>query len=283
MEARQKENIGMMSGCLPLLLQLPILLILFNVIMNPLQYICGATTGTIEVLTDRAINLGYLANSTGRDVELVGILRDHFADFEGLKGLANCGINSISDLPNFTIGKFDLAQKPELALSFTILIPIITLIVSYYSMKLNRKMSYQAPAPGGEDAAMSMKIMDWVMPIFSAWISFMYPAVIGCYWIFQNILSTLQQWILKKMYPLPEFTEEDYKKAERELMGKSANKRPKPGSNYDPNKPKVRSLHHIDDDDDDLPPPAPKSNYYEDDDNDTSEGGNSAIGRADLK
>ncbi len=282
MEARQKENIGMMSGCLPLLLQLPILLILFNVIMNPLQYICGATTGTIDVLTERAINLGYIANSTGRDVELVGILRDHFADFEGLEGMMEAGIKSISDLPNFSIGSFDLAQKPVFGLTFTILIPIITFVVSYYSTKLTRKMSYQAPvAPGTADEATSMKVMDLVMPLFSAGISFMYPSVIGCYWIFQNILSTVQQWILKKMYPYPVFTEEDYKKAEKELMGK-VSKRPKPGSNYDPNKPKVRSLHHIDDEDDDLPPAPPKTDRRNDDDDDTPAGG-SPIGRADLK
>ena len=282
MEAKQKENISMFGGCLPLLLQLPILLILFNVIMNPLQYICGATTGTIEVLTERAINLGYMAKSTGRDVELVGILRDHFADFEGLDGMVKAGINSISDLPNFTIGSFDLAQKPVLGLSVTVLIPVLTFIVAYYSSKLTRKMSYQAPtAPGSADAATSMKIMDLVMPLFSAWISFMYPAVIGCYWIFQNVLSTVQQWILKKMYPYPEFTEEDYKKAEKELMGK-VSKRPKPGSNYDPNKPKVRSLHHIDDEDDDLPPAPTTPNRYDDDDDDTP-AGNSSIGRADLK
>lgn len=282
MEAKQKENISMFGGCLPLLLQLPILLILFNVIMNPLQYICGATTGTVEVLTERAINLGYLTRSGGRDVELVGILRDHFADFEGLDGMLEAGIKSVSDLPNFSIGSFDLAQKPVLGLSVTVLIPILTFVVAYYSSKLTRKLSYQAPtAPGGEDAATSMKIMDLVMPLFSAWISFMYPAVIGCYWIFQNILSTVQQWILKKMYPYPEFTEEDYKKAEKELMGK-VSKRPKPGSNYDPNKPKVRSLHHIDDDDDDLPPAAPSTNRKDDDDDDTP-AGNNAIGRADLK
>ncbi len=279
MDARQKENISMFGGCLPLLLQLPILLILFNVIMNPLQYICGATTGTIDVLTNRATELGLLVNSTGRDVELVGILRDNFAQFEGLEGLLDAGIKSAADLPNFTIGSFDLAEKPVLGLSFTVLIPILTFVVSYFSAKLTRKMSYQAPTPGG-DEGMSLKIMDLAMPALSTWISFMYPSVIGCYWIFQNALSTLQQWILKKMYPLPEFTEEDYKKAEKELMGKSKN-RPKPGSNYDPNKPKVRSLHHIDDDDDELPP-LPKRSARPDDDDEPTEG-NQSIGKADLK
>ena len=127
----------------------------------------------------------------------------------------------------------------------------------------------------------SLKIMMLVMPLMTMVITFNFAAVIGIYWIFRTILSMAQQYILYKAMPYPTFTEEDYKKAEKELMGK-VSKRPKPGSNYDPNKPKVRSLHHIDDEDDDLPPAPTTPNRYDDDDDDTP-AGNSSIGRADLK
>ena len=46
--------------------------------------------------------------------------------------------------------------------------------------------------------------------------------------------------------PLPTFTEEDYKAAEKEILGKGNNKKVKKSENAG----KVRSLHHIDDDDD---------------------------------
>ena len=251
--------------------------------MNPLRYICGVTTGTISVLAQRAESIIEGFTYTGRDAELVRVLRDNFSEFEGLDGLADAGIKSASDLPDFTFLGIDLSDTPTLV-SIMVIIPILTFLASYFSMQLTRKMSYQAPTPDGADAGMSLKIMDFAMPALSTWISFMYPAVIGCYWIFQSVLSTLQQWILKKMYPFPEFTEEDYKKAEKELLGKQV-KRPKPGANYDPNRPKVRSLHHIDDEDDDLPPPPPRSENPDDDDDDDSPaaGGNSRIGKADLK
>ena len=54
----------------------------------------------------------------------------------------------------------------------------------------------------------------------------------------------LQQFILKKVYPMPTFTEEDYKEAERALRGKSSGS----NRNYDTGK-KYRSLHNIDADD----------------------------------
>ena len=41
MALQKSEGYSMMSGCLPLLLQLPIIIMLYNVIRNPLSYICG--------------------------------------------------------------------------------------------------------------------------------------------------------------------------------------------------------------------------------------------------
>lgn len=283
MEARQKENIGMMSGCMPMLLQLPILFILYNVIMNPLRYICGMTSGTISVLAERCKEIIPDFSMVRGDVELVRHLRDNWSEFEGLNGLDGF---SKADLPDFSIGGLDLAEEPYIGMTLLILIPILTFAISYFSMKLTRKFSYQAPSPNGQDEAVSLKIMDFAMPALSTWIAFSVPAVIGCYWIFQNILSTVQQWVLSKLYPLPVFTEEDYKKAEKELMGKTP--KVKPGSNYDPNRPKVRSLHHIDDDEDDLPPRKPDAVRDGEDDEEKGNGGNAAggnskIGKADLQ
>lgn len=41
MELYQKENYSMFGGCLPLLIQFPIIIALYNVIRNPLQYMLG--------------------------------------------------------------------------------------------------------------------------------------------------------------------------------------------------------------------------------------------------
>jgi YidC/Oxa1 family membrane protein insertase len=89
--------------------------------------------------------------------------------------------------------------------------------------------------------------MDVSMPLMSVFFSFAVPAVIGVYWMFKSVLSTIQQAVLAKVMPLPTFTEEDYKAAEKELGVK--NKKNTEKKERDPNAPRPRSLHHIDDED----------------------------------
>ena len=48
MELQQKEGYNPLSGCLPLLLQFPIIIFLYEVIRGPLSYICGLSTAEIE-------------------------------------------------------------------------------------------------------------------------------------------------------------------------------------------------------------------------------------------
>ena len=52
-EFYQKEGYNPMAGCFPLLIQFPIIIALYNIVMNPLRYICGITnTETInEIIT----------------------------------------------------------------------------------------------------------------------------------------------------------------------------------------------------------------------------------------
>ena len=78
----------------------------------------------------------------------------------------------------------------------------------------------------------------------NVYFEFQMPAVIGVYWVFRNILSTLQRILLSKMIPTPKFTEEDYKEAERQanMSNKQKKREAKEGE-----KKFVRSLHHIDD------------------------------------
>ena len=99
----------------------------------------------------------------------------------------------------------------------------------------------------------SNNMMDITMPLMSVYITFITPAAVGIYWIFKCIITTLKQFLLHKLMPLPVFTEEDYKRAEKELKAK--NKGKKEANNYSaaPDGRVYRSLHRIDEEDD-LPP-----------------------------
>ena len=106
----------------------------------------------------------------------------------------------------------------------------------------------------------SNNMMDITMPLMSVYITFITPAAIGIYWIFKCIIGVLKQFVLHKLMPLPTFTEEDYKRAEKELKGKA---RSTVYQEAPQNRGPARSLHHIDDEDD-LPPRVRESGEEED-------------------
>ena len=114
-------------------------------------------------------------------------------------------------------------------------------------MKLTKKFMYQPVVDQNQQAGCSNNIMDITMPLMSVFFTFMVPAAIGVYWMFKSVLSTVEKFVLAKAMPLPEFTEEDYKAAEKEMGVK--NKKNASKTERDPNAPRPRSLHYIDDED----------------------------------
>ena len=156
----------------------------------------------------------------------------------------------------FKVFGVDLTQKPQQVFGewtgtaiAIVAIPVLVFLAQYISMKVTRKMSYQAVQD--VQSAASMKILDIGMPLMTLYMAFMFPALLGIYWIENSLLAMVQQIILKKMYPIPVFTDEDYKKAEKELAGKrkTAKKASSSVKKHNPN-----SLHHIDDDEDEETP-----------------------------
>jgi YidC/Oxa1 family membrane protein insertase len=120
------------------------------------------------------------------------------------------------------------------------LVPVLTFVFMILTQKITRMFTYQSPETIEAQKSPSMKIMNWSMPLLSVWIAFSVPAAIGLYWIFRNIISCIQQIILANVIPAPRFTEEDYKRAEKEMKVPSKPRR-------EISKVPPKSLHHIDD------------------------------------
>ncbi len=277
-ELYQKEGFNPMSGCLPLLIQLPIILILYQIVINPLAYVVGMSEEAVLGLTQfvnataEAGGLGeaIAANSRGT-IELINVITEHgLAAFEGLKTFAFTDLaisgeaiytelaSAVSiGLPDFNFLGLNLALVPSLSKpDWNWLIPVITFGVYFGSMKLNRKLTFQ-PQMAANDAQQgcSNNIMDISMPLMSVYITFVVPGAIGVYWIFKSLLSTLKQFVMSKVLPLPRFTEEDYKAAEKEMKAKSKGER---RTYVNTTGVKPRSLHHIDDEDYETPVEQPK-------------------------
>lgn len=238
MDLYKQENFNPAGGCGTLLIQFPIIICLYNVVVNPLRYICNVPTAQIESLTNYLGELGYTLDVRNRQIDIINIIRD---DISKYTGVAPALENAV--IPNFKVGPFDLSQIPEISFkpfNWLMLIPVITFVVMILSQKITQKFSYQSPETAEQQNSASMKIMMWTMPLLSVYIEFKMSAAIGVYWIFRSVISTLERILFSKLIPLPQFTEEDYKAAER-----AANVKNKKQKNE--NKAPVRSLHHIDD------------------------------------
>lgn len=79
------------------------------------------------------------------------------------------------------------------------LLQLATTIISQMFMKKNN--------PAAANMGGAMKIMLYIMPLFSLWIAFSYPAGLGLYWIYSSLIAMIQTIFLNVVYT-PEHVQE---------------------------------------------------------------------------
>ena len=248
-ELYQKEGYNPMGGCLPLLIQFPILIALYNIVIDPLKYICGLSQDAIA----QVANIIGMDTTRGTMAMLGPIEKMGYEAFQNVEGFTP---EVFENMPNLTVfGILDLSVMPSECMNLeaiktvsgwlVLLVPVLTFLSYFFSMKLTRKFSYQAMTDTQQSQmGCSNKMMDITMPLFSVFISFGVPAALGIYWIFKSLLGIVKQIILYYAIPLPKFTEEDYKAAEKEVFARADK-----SERVEKSGRVVRSLHHIDDED----------------------------------
>ena len=265
-ELYQRENFSPFSGCLPLLVQLPIVMALYYIVIDPLHYVLGQGANVTAALTTFATaspaagGLGMSLGSNRGTIELLSLLKESGDNI--IDALGNFQYYAFSDdalasldkavgmIPNFNIGSLNFGLTPSWSNWILMLVPVLTFVTYFLSSKINRKFMYQPATNEGVDArqqACSNSMMDVTMPAMSAFFTMAVPAVIGIYWAFRSWVGLLKSFIMSRIMPLPTFTEEDYKAAEREMAGKTKKKINKSKSSGEVRA--VRSLHYIDDED----------------------------------
>ncbi len=119
---------------------------------------------------------------------------------------------------DYTFFSIPLSAMPSWT-SFYVIIPILSLLsqlaLTIISQHYQKKNNTNASTGG-----MGMKAMLYVMPLFSFWISFSFPAGLGLYWTLSSIYSLIQTVALNKIYT-PE-------RVEKMDAGKKKKKKKKP-------------------------------------------------------
>ena len=258
-EMYQRENFSPYSGCLQLVVQIPIIMALYSIVIDPLRYVLGQGAEMSQALTSfvtaakAAGGLGSAMQSNNGSIMLLSEIKSGALEaLESFTYLTNSGevfeafSGIVNSIPKFTIFGVNFGMAPSFEnFNVLLLVPVFTFVTYFLTSKLNRKFMPQPVANDGVDAkqvACSNTMMDVTMPLMSTFFTFVMPALVGVYWMFRSLVSLGEQFILSRVMPLPTFTEEDYKKAEKEMAGKRLVRKTDSVG-------KVRSLHHIDDED----------------------------------
>ena len=203
-----REGYNPLSGCLPTLIQFPILFGLIDVIYNPLTHLLKMNKEVIQTaitITNTVLGEG----GVSRYSQEMSVIRAVSLDPGAFSSIGGDFVSQIQNF-DFTFFGLDLGVTPTFALNVFLLIPslsgISSFLMSWLSMK-NNAMPNDGASAGMNRSRMIM------MPLMSVWIAFQVPAGVGIYWLLSNVIMLVQQYVLGRVYNPREMAE----KAKAEL------------------------------------------------------------------
>lgn len=216
----EKYGTSMTGGCLPLLIQMPILLALYRVIYNIPAYVPSVRVYFDNVVTplmgqaDYAQKLQEITNIAtacgGKldkfDFTNANRLVDMLYKFSTAQwGELQALFPAISDVigqnaavverMNTFLG-LNMAEAPGWVPSFAWIIPVLAAVSQWFSTKLMSGNQPSTSADAENPMAQSMKTMTTTMPLFSAFICITMPAGLGIHWIATSVVTIIQQLIV---------------------------------------------------------------------------------------
>ena len=222
-ELYKKEKINPLSGCLPMLIQLPILFAMFAVMREV------ANEETIQLILDIKQNI--LAGVENFQPKLQGLLwiknvfqPDSFMSTvvpafgstlpEITKGSGMVTMEMIEEAKAFlqtneysawaaNYGNAVAYSAPLLMWTITIpkkfnglfILPILSAVSQFFTSKFMNASQQNANPQQSANA----KLMQWFFPLFSLWICASSNAAFALYWVFINVFQIAQQFIIGKL------------------------------------------------------------------------------------
>ena len=251
MELYKKEHVSMTAGCLPLLLQWPILIFMFTAMR------VFANEQTIQMLLDMKNGLApalqswlWIKNVFQPDSFMSKILP---AVGDQLQAITAVSYSKILTQENIEAARTFLASSEyaaqaaqygaeafkQIQLNFVFIRPTLTIPTSFANLfqyanglfilpllagisqyfmttVMNGKQNKQPQANDATSAnAMNSGFMKWFFPIFSIWVCASSNAAFSIYWMAVNIISIVQTVVMNKI-----FERKDQQRAEAELAQK---------------------------------------------------------------
>ena len=235
-ELYKKNHANPMSGCLPLLIQMPILFAMFEILRNVPFYVneigdiyngmalqVQSVSGYAALLTDNfqsVINglTKFDIETTNSVVDLLSHLsREQWVTLKEVTGLVgNAAFEASYALQESynTFGAgfltFNISEAPGWA-GWGIIFPLIsggtTFLQSWLSQRANERRQKMASKDGTIKQQNTMKMMTYIFPIMTAFFTASMPLGLGLYWIVGNIFGIISQYISDSIIDREEYRE----------------------------------------------------------------------------
>ena len=225
----QKYGVSATGSCVQLAIQMPILFALYQVIQNIPAYVGsvynvfnGVCTKILAVDGFTDIINNFITDNKMTRVRQVTENADSIVDF--LYALSPSQWESLQNIGQFsgfsdqisktaseiqkmqTFGVLNIADQPLSYIKTGSLILIIAALaiplLSWATQMLNLKLMPQAATQNGNNdnnaMASSMKTMNTVMPLMSAFFCFTFPVGLGIYWIASSVVRSIQQLLINR-------------------------------------------------------------------------------------
>lgn len=191
----QKEGFSPMSGgCLPLLIQFPIMIGLYGVVYTPLSKVLRIGT---DLINQAAEALKVTANTGNGAVNRIEIQLLSQLSADNMPEVLAPYTEDILKLKDqfMLFGKLDLTLTPQwkdpsilwLIPGIVLVLGLITSIIMFQRQKQTNPEMAKNP---------SMGCMTFFSPLMSVWFTFLFPAGVGVYWIMSSFFQLIQTLVL---------------------------------------------------------------------------------------
>lgn len=186
---QQEHNFSMTSGCLPVVIQMPILFGLIDVIYKPLRHVVGVNKKLIaDTLTPMAEKMMGTLSRYSPQTDIIKAIKQAPEAFSDVLDAATIATVQNMDL---TFMGMDLSATPSLKVfNSLLLIPVLSVSFMMLQQYLTTKLN-------GQEMTRQTVTMLGVSTLMFGYFSFMMPAGVSIYWIFSSIFGVIQELVLR--------------------------------------------------------------------------------------
>ncbi len=192
----QREGFNpMSSGCLPLLIQFPVMIGLYSAIRTPLTNVLHLGSEAVAALTGAVEKVAEISTQGQATLE-IEVLKHFTAIEELVTGVSAENLETVRNFSDsFSLFGINLADTPQIGEpSLLWVLPIISgataLLTSIFLMIRQKKQNPDM----AKNPMMGCTFL--LSPIMSIYFGFLFPGAISIYWIIGNILSFIQTVVL---------------------------------------------------------------------------------------